>query len=95
MEGSSAMTSDSYGSYSSDGSSDLLFKPTPEHVALMDAMSLPISNVAQIASGLANKSESIKIDDKIKVKPWVSALEVPGKDRKRKIVPIFGVKVEF
>lgn len=72
-----------------------MFNPTPERVALMDAMSMPIPDIAQIAGGLANESESIKIDEKLKVKPWVSALEVPGKYRKRKIVPIFGVKVEF
>ena len=89
------MTSDSGGSSSSGGSSDLLFNPTPERVALMDAMSMPIPDIAQIAGGMAKESESIKIDDKIKVKPWISALEVPGKDRKRKIVPMFGVKVEF
>lgn len=89
------MTSDSCSSSSSDGSSDLLFKPTPEHIAIMDAMSLPIQDIAQIAGGMAKESESIKIDDKLKVKPWISALEVPGKNRKRKIVPMFGVKVEF
>lgn len=89
------MTSDSCGSSSSGGSSDLLFNPTPEHVALMDAMSLPVQDIVQIAGGMAKESESIKIDDKLKVKPWISALEVPGKDHKRKIVPIFGVKVEF
>lgn len=95
MEGSSVMTSDSYGSSSSDGSSDLLFKPTPEHVALMDAMSLPIPYVAQIVGGMAKESESVKIDDKLKIKPWISALEVPGNNHKRKTVPMFGVKVEF
>ena len=77
----------------SSGSSDLAFIPDPGYVALMDAMAAPLT--AEELAGLVKESDVIKPSKKVKAMPWVSALEVPDKDNKRKIVPIFGVKVEF
>ena len=77
----------------SSGSSDLAFTPDPGCVALMDAMATPLT--ADKLAGLVKESDVIKPSKEVKAMPWVSALEVPGKDKKRKIVPMFGVKVEF
>lgn len=77
----------------SSGSSDLAFIPDPGYVDLMDAMATPLT--AEELAGLVKESDVIKPSREVKAMPWVSSLEVPDKDNKRKIVPIFGVKVEF